>query len=152
MPPSLPPSAAPHAGAPSPETRPLHLMAGEIRHCFLRQDFGGIWFWRFAVVRPHDQGQHLTDCQVEGDGPDTRLVLTLEHASGQGHTARLDIWQPEGLSITGQGLHLARATRLRFGPAEAWPDTGAAGQYRIRTAQGEGGFPMEDAPALLLQV
>ncbi len=128
-------------------------LAQQIRTHFLRQTFGGIWFWQFAVVRPHDQGQCVVDCQVvpnEADPNRAHLVLSLQHASGQGHAATLAIWEPQGLSIDAQGLRLTGAARLRFGGMEAWPE--AQGGYRIRTPQGEGHFPGGEGRALWLQI
>lgn len=123
-------------------------LAHTIEQQFRLQPFGGLWFWQFAVVRPHDEGQQLVRCEVRGTGAQAELVLVLQHASGQGHSAELGVCQPAGLRIDAQGLRLAQAQRLRFGPCQAWAQ---AHGYRLRTPQSEGCFEQGGAPALFLQ-
>lgn len=120
-------------------------LAAQVRNRFLRQAFGAIRFWRFAVVRPHDQSYWLTDAQGEGQ----RLDLLFQHASGQGHIGVIAVWDPAGLSLTPQGLVLAQASRLTLDDNDAFAQ---GSQYRIRTARGEGNFPIDHSPALTLEV
>jgi hypothetical protein len=124
-------------------------LAAQINAQFTQKAFGGIWFWQFAVVRPHDEGQILLSCQALGSGEQARLELQLQHASGQGHSAVLSVWQPQGLSIDAQGLRLQNASRLHFGKAQAWADDSG---YRLQSPAGEGSFATQGLPALNLQV
>lgn len=106
--------------------------------------FGGIFFWRFALVRPHDQAYSLLSVRAEGE----RLDLTFRHASGAGTAGVLSVFAPAGLQITDAGICVRTAARLRLDESEAWPD---GGEYRIRTPRGEGQFAIGDSPALTLQ-
>lgn len=128
----------------------LHALARNLENRFMRQAFGGIWFWRFAVVRPHDDTQMLTACHVAGDGHDQHLQLELQLCSGQGQAAVLQIWSPAGLEIDSRGLRLKHASTLRFGPATA--KAVDAHRYRLSTPRGEGDFEIEGAPALFLEI
>jgi hypothetical protein len=118
--------------------------AAELRSRFLHQPFGSIRFWRFAVVRPHDQSFELLDARVASD----RVNLIFRHASGQGQTGVLSIWAPQGLTISASGVVLQEAERLRMDDNEAWVQ---GDEYRIRTPRGEGGFPRSGTAALTLE-
>lgn len=119
-------------------------IASQLRQQFLKRSFGAIRFWRFAVVRPHDQAFEVVAVAVEGD----RLDLSLKHASGAGHASVMSIWSPAGVEITAQGLTIRSAARLRMDENEAWL---AGEEYRIRTPRGEGGFPTSGTVALTLE-
>ena len=106
--------------------------------------FGGIFFWRFALVRPHDQAYGLSATRIEGE----QLDLVFLHASGQGSAGTLSVWSPGGLEIGAASVSLRRAARLRLDDSEAWLD---GDHYRIRTPRGEGAFPLGEAAALSLQ-
>lgn len=120
-------------------------IAQALQDSFLHRPFGAIRFWRFAVVRPHDQMFELVSVTTTGD----RLDLNLCHASHTGHTSPLSIWSPADLTISDQGVVIRDAARLRLDDSEAWHD---GDTYRIRTPRGEGGFPRADTPALTLDV
>ncbi|WP_085315927.1 hypothetical protein [Derxia lacustris] len=125
-------------------TDDLQQLAARLRADALNRVFGAIRFWRFAVVRPHDQAFELLSVAVDGD----RLDLELRHASGAGSSSLLSVWAPAGLSIGPAGVAIAAAERLRFDDNEAW--LGGA-DYRIRTPRGEGGFAVAGADALTLE-
>jgi len=141
------------AGAAAPsqpaEFAELATLAAAINQQFARRTFGAIWFWRSAVVRPHDEGQFLLTCEVLGEGEDAHLALQLQHASGQGHPAVLSVWQAQGLSLDAQALRLQHASRLHFGPAQACLE---GDYYRLQTPAGESRFALEGAAALNLQI
>lgn len=120
-------------------------IAQTLQGSFLHRPFGAIRFWRFAVVRPHDQMFELVSVSTTGD----RLDLSLCHASHTGHASPLSVWSPADITITDQGVIIRDAARLRLDDNEAWRD---GDTYRIRTPRGEGGFPHADAPALTLDV
>lgn len=109
------------------------------------QVVGEIRFWGFAAVRPHDQGWCLEGLRLDG----AALELLLRHASGQGQIAVLRLLRPEGLAVGPQGLTLERAERLSFDGCEAWREPDGL-RYRVRSAQGEGGFEIRGRPALTL--
>jgi len=125
-------------------TDDIQQLAAQLRHDFLNRAFGAIRFWRFAVVRPHDQAFELVSVAVEGD----RLDLELRHASQAGGTSLMSVWSPAGLSIGPAGVLIGTAARLRFDDNEAWLD---GADYRIRTPRGEGGFAVSGAEALTLE-
>ncbi|MEY2632394.1 MAG: hypothetical protein RIR00_1048 [Pseudomonadota bacterium] len=120
-------------------------MAQHLRETFLQRSFGAIRFWRFAVVRPHDQAFRLTEIREAGD----RLELVLCHDSGEGQPGVLSLWSPTGVAVTPQGLTVQQAERLRLDDNEAWT---AGENYGIRTPRGEGAFPINGAPALTLEI
>lgn len=119
------------------------VLAEQIRASFLSCPFGVIRFWRFAVVRPNDQSFVLVSTHAEGD----RLDLVFVHESRAGLASVLSVWSPEGLTLADGGLVLAGAARLKLDDAEAWLD---GARYGVRTPRGEGGFDVNDAPALTL--
>lgn len=123
---------------------PLSDLADPLRAALLGKTFGGIRFWRFALVRPHDQAYELVSTHIDGD----RLDLVFVHASREGLPGVLSVWSPAGLEITDGGISLREAARLRLDDNEAWPD---GDQYRIRTPRGEGAFSLGDSPALTLE-
>lgn len=124
----------------TPDPRPL---AAELRRRFLERPFGALYFWRYAVVRPHDQSYVLIDAVAEGD----RLDLTFRDASGAGSAGVLSVWSPQGLTIDATGLRLQTAARLKLDDVEAQSDgTG----YRLHTPRGDGHFAGDGAPALSL--
>lgn len=114
------------------------------RH-FIAQSFGCVRFWQFALVRPNDQFFQLSRVTLAGN----RLDLHVCHAAGQGDAGVLSVWAPSGLMLRPHGVALAAAERLSWAGSEAWQV--GEGQYRIRTPRGEGGFAMENAPALTLE-
>ncbi|MEX8517244.1 MAG: hypothetical protein AB3X44_01850 [Leptothrix sp. (in: b-proteobacteria)] len=128
----------------SHDSAALQHVAGELRTRFLHQPFGAIRFWRFAVVRPHDQSFELIDARVASD----RLNLVFRHVSGQGQAGLLSVWAPQGLSISERGVVLQEAARLRLDDNQAWAE---GDDYRIRTPRGEGTFPRTRAAALTLE-
>lgn len=123
---------------------PLPELADQLRAALSGKPFGGIRFWRFALLRPQDQAYELVSTHVEGD----RLDLVFVHASHQGLPGVLSVWSPEGLEIAGGAVSLRQAARLRLDDNEAWLD---GEEYRIRTPRGEGAFPFGDSPALTLE-
>lgn len=128
---------------PHPMPADLRPLVTELRHRFLNQPFGTLFFWRYAVFRPHDQSYVVLDAAVDGD----RLELTLRDARGAGGTSVLSVWSPQGLTIDATGLRLQAATRLKFDDVEARLDgTG----YRLTTPRGEGRFATDGAPALTM--
>jgi hypothetical protein len=128
----------------SHDSAALQHIAGELRTRFLHQPFGAIRFWRFAVVRPHDQSFELIDARVGSD----RLNLIFRHASGQGTAGVLSVWAPQGLTISASGVVLQEAARLRLDENQAWAE---GDEYRIRTPRGEGTFPRTGTAALTLE-
>ena len=123
----------------------LDALATRLRQQFMQRAFGAIRFWRFAVVRPHDQSYELVSVLVDGD----RLDLSFVHASHSGHAGVLSIWAPRGVTIDAQGLRVQHAERLRLDQNEAWLD---GDSYRIRTPRGEGAFALSGSEALVLEV
>jgi hypothetical protein len=121
-------------------------IARQVGEEFLDKPFGVVRFWGFAVVRPHDQAFEITAAQVDGD----RLDLMLRHASHEGHASVLSVWSPDGVTISAQGLAIARAARLVMDDSEAWSEE--PDRYVVRTPRGQGGFDRLDRPALTLQV
>jgi len=120
-------------------------VAQKLQGSFLHRPFGAIRFWRFAVVRPHDQMFEIVSVAITGE----RLDLSLHHASHSGHTSPLSVWSPAGITITDQGVIIRDAARLQMDDNEAWH---AGDAYCIRTPRGEGSFPRADTPALALEV
>lgn len=127
----------------SPAT--LAAAAQSLRDGFINRSFGVIRFWRFAVVRPHDQAYRLTEIRQEGD----RLDLVFIHDSGQGQPGVISLWQPEGVTVNESGVAVQSLARVSMDDNEAWPD---GAKYRIRTPRGEGEFDINGAPALTLEV
>lgn len=128
-------------------TRPASLSAAAqaLRDGFIDRSFGAIRFWRFAVVRPHDQAYRLTEIRQEAD----RLDLVFMHDSGQGSPGIISVWSPEGVTVGDTGVVVQSLARVRMDDNEAWPD---GEKYRIRTPRGEGEFEINGAPALTLEV
>ena len=124
---------------------PIADVATQLRNYFLNRPFGAIRFWRFAVVRPHDQSFELVSTRIDGD----RLDLSFVHASHQGTAGVLSIWSPQGLEISAKGVIVRRAARLRLDDSEAWLD---GDSYRIRTPRGEGSFAISGTEALALEI
>ncbi len=129
---------------PDSASQSLADLADRLQAALQGKTFGAIFFWKFALVRPHDQAYRLLSARVAGD----RLDLEFLHDSGQGAPGVLSVWSPSGLEITAAAASLRQAARLRLDDSEAWPD---GGEYRIRTPRGEGVFPLGDSPALTLQ-
>lgn len=125
----------------APDTRTL---AARLRTSGSGRTFGAIRFWRFAVVRPHDQCWRLVDAQAEAD----RLDLHLMPDGPPGPALVLSIWQPRHLVLDAGGLQVQQAQQLRFADSEAWLH---GTDYRLRTPRGEGMFPIQDTPALTLE-
>ena len=100
-----------------------------------------------SVVPTNDQSYVLVSTHAEGD----RLDLVFVHESRQGLPGVISLWQPEGLEAApaalGKGLCIRGAARVRLDDNEA---TREGDTYRIRTARGEGTWPIEGEPALLL--
>jgi hypothetical protein len=119
----------------------LNPLVAELRHGFLNRPFGTLFFWRYAVVRPHDQSYVVLEVVADGD----RLDLMVRDAHGVGGTSVLSVWSPQGLTIDATGLRLQTAARLRFDDVEA---VSAGTDYRLRTPRGEGRFAGDGAPAL----
>ncbi|MBL8472947.1 MAG: hypothetical protein KF778_21575 [Rhodocyclaceae bacterium] len=117
-----------------------------LRGSFLQQPFGAIRFWRFAVVRPHDQAYTLVSTHADAD----RLDLAFVHASGQGLPGLISVWQPEGVNVSSRGVTIKTAARVRMDDSEAWTDDGS--KYHIRTPRGEGAFDIGEADALTLEI
>lgn len=124
----------------------LSIVAESLRSGFIGRSFGAIRFWRFAVVRPHDQAFRLTEVTVTGD----RLDLSFIHDSGQGLPGVISLWAPQGVSVGDKGVTVRELARVRMDDNEAWSDGGA--KYRIRTPRGEGDFDINGADALTLEV
>ena len=129
---------------PDIKIQPLAELSQQLLAALHGRTFGAIFFWRFALVRPHDQAFKALSIRTEGE----RLDLEFSHASGDGKPGTLSVWSPAGLEISAASLSLRHAARLRLDDSEAWPD---GTQYRIRTPRGEGAFALGDSPALTLQ-
>lgn len=121
----------------------MDALAQSLRSQFLHRPFGIIQFWGFAVVRPNDQCFELVSVHHEAD----RLDLVFVHESRQGLASVLSVWGAEGLTMTGGSLQIATAQRLRLEATEAHLE---GGQFRIKTQQGEGLWPLSTRPALRL--
>lgn len=121
----------------------MDALAESVRSQFLHQPFGIVQFWGFAVVRPNDQVFELVSVHHEAD----RLDLVFVHESRHGLASVLSIWGAEGLTITDGRLQIATAQRLRLDATEASLE---GGQFRIKTEQGEGLWPLSTRPALRL--
>lgn len=126
-------------------TTSLSAAAELLRSSFIDRSFGAIRFWRFAVVRPHDQAYRLTSVAVEGD----RLDLVFIHDSGQGLPGVISLWAPQGVSVGEKGVTVRELARVRMDDNEAWAD---GAKYRIRTPRGEGEFDINGADALTLEI
>lgn len=117
-----------------------------LRASFLHKAFGAIRFWRFAVVRPHDQSYVLVSTHADGD----RLDLGFVHESGQGLPGTISVWMPAGVTLSQRGLTIRTAARVRMDDNEAWTEDGT--KYHVRTPRGEGAFDVGDADALTLEI
>lgn len=128
------------------DTAPQSLseLAEQLDAALRGKTFGALFFWKFALVRPHDQAYQVLSVRADGD----RLDVEFLHASGAGTPGILSIWSPAGLEVSDSAVSLRLASRLRLDDSEAWPD---GEEYRIRTPRGEGPFPLGDSPALTLQ-
>jgi len=122
-------------------------LAEELRTSFLHKPFGIIKFWGFGLVRPNDQSFELVSIHADGD----RLDLTFVHESRTGLAGVISLWKPEGLEPApegiGQGLAIRSAARLKMDENEAALE---GDQFRIKTSRGEGVWPIQDRPALVL--
>lgn len=121
-------------------------LAAELRRQFLHKPFGIIKFWGFSVVPPNDQSYELVATHADGD----RLDLVFVHESRSGLPGVISVFAPSGLEPAHAGLTgiiIRDAVRLRLDDAEA---TLEGDRYRLRTARGEGTFPLEGEPALVL--
>lgn len=119
-------------------------LADQIRSAHLDKPFGTVKFWGMAVMAPGDQSYVVVSSHADGD----RLDLSFVHESRAGLPGVISVWAPEGLEMEGARLVIRSAARLRMDDNEA---TREGESYRIRTARGEGVWPItEDEPALIL--
>lgn len=121
----------------------MDAFAESVRSQFLHKPFGIIQFWGFAVVRPNDQFFELVSVHHEAD----RLDLVFVHESRHGLASVLSIWGADGVVVKDGSLHIAHAQRLSLDATEASLE---GNQFRIKTAQGEGLWPLSTKPALRL--
>lgn len=120
-------------------------IAQRLRAECLNRSFGAMRFWRFAVMRPNDQIYRLSAIQHQ----DNRLDLTFMHDSGLGSPGQLQIWSPQHVEISAQGIYLGQLQRVVLDDFEAWAE---GDQYHIRTPKGEGSFAISGTPALSLEI
>lgn len=122
-------------------------LAQQVRQRFLHQPFGILQIWGFGVWRPNDQSCVLVSTHADGERLD--LVYVLE--GGFGLPGVISIWDPEALvdapAWVGQGVAITGASRVRVEDRDA---TREGEQFRVRTPQGEGVFPIPQLPALIL--
>ena len=117
--------------------------AATLRAQFLHQPFGIIQFWGFGLVRPNDQMYVLVSVHQDGD----RLDLEFVQEGGFGLPGVISIWAPTQVQVEGGTLTIADATRLRFDENEAERE---GDTFRLKTARGEGRWPLGPKPALRL--
>lgn len=120
-----------------------HDIATELRARFRGQPFSQIRFWGFSTVPPNDQGWVLVSTHAEED----RLELAFVHHSGAGRPSIITVTEPSGLRIGARGVAIDAATRLHLNDSEAWREGDG---FVIRTARGEGRWPLPEGPALSL--
>ena len=75
------------------------------------------------------------------------MDLVFVNESRAGLASVLSIWAPEGPQVEEGSLHLSGAARIRLDDAEA---TLEGSQFRLKTARGEGLWPLGPKPALRL--
>lgn len=116
-----------------------------LRDALLDRSFGAVRFWKFAPIRPMDQRYRIVSTHRDGD----RLDLVYVHESRQGLAAVISIEAPEGVTVQGTVVQVARARRLRMGDFEAVSE---GDQYLVKTPRGEGRFAIDGVNALTLEL
>lgn len=131
----------------SKQTSDISGLAEAVRASFVGQSFGIIKFWGFGVIPPNDQSYVLTGVTVEGEA----LELVFMHESGSGTPGVIRVLEPSGLEPVpagmGTGMAIRAAQQLRLDDHEAIRE---GAQFRLSTPRGQGLWPLDGKPALVL--